>query len=355
MQDNHNFLEIFVYRQGSNHVEEGFAASDLPELLADETNVIWVDIRGESEANIPQIKDILLNVFKFHYLTIEDCLETRNQPKIEAFPDYFYFIVHGVKPDETLPTNFITKELDGYLGKNYVITFHIERFRSIKNVKQQVRSSPFACQRGAAYLLHQILDNIVDYYMPLLDDFDAAINDVEEEVLQMRKGNSRVLGEIMDLRRGVARLRRISTRQLEVLYRMSHGEFPQIPANILPFFRDVHDHLLRISDLAEGYRDLVSGLFEIHFSVIATKTNDVMKTLAVVSAIILPLTLIAGIYGMNFENMPELRSRNGYFITLGVMAIITIVLLFYFWRRGWIFQRGEISLPDESDESELKR
>lgn len=351
-KQNHGFLEIFVYRQGSNHVEEGFASSELPELLADETNVIWVDIRGEEEQNLPQIKDVLLNTFKFHYLTVEDCLETRNAPKIEAFPDYFYFIVHGVKPDETSPTNFITKELDGYLGKNFVVTFHIERFRSIKNVKQQVRSSPFACQRGAAYLLHQILDNVVDYYMPLLDDFDSAINEVEEGVLQMRKGSSRVLGEVMDLRRGVARLKRISTRQLEVLYRMSHGEFPQIPTNILPFFRDVHDHLLRISDLAEGYRDLVSGLFEIHFSVIATKTNDVMKTLAVVSAIILPLTLIAGIYGMNFENMPELRTRNGYFLVLGVMALITIALLIYFWRRGWIFQRDQIALPETLDETE---
>jgi magnesium transporter len=101
----------------------------------------------------------------------------------------------------------------------------------------------------------------------------------------------------------------------------------------------VHDHLVRISDLAENYRDLVSGLFDIHFAVVANKANDVMKTLAVVSAIILPLSLIAGIYGMNFEYMPELKSPAGYFMTLGVMAVITLLLLLYFWRRGWIFQR----------------
>jgi magnesium transporter len=129
---------------------------------------------------------------------------------------------------------------------------------------------------------------------------------------------------------------------LEVLYRISHGEFPQIPENVLPFYRDVHDHLLRISDLSENYRDLVGSLFDIHFSVVANRTNDVMKTLAVLSAIMLPLSLIAGIYGMNFENMPELRSQNGYFFTLAVMAIVAIILLVYFWRRGWIFQRDEI-------------
>jgi magnesium transporter len=158
----------------------------------------------------------------------------------------------------------------------------------------------------------------------------------------MRNSSNKVLEEIMDLRRSVARLRRISARQLEVLYRFSHGEFPLIPENILPFYRDVHDHLQRISDLSEGYRDLVSGLFDIHFAVVSSRTNDVMKTLAVVSAIILPLSLIAGIYGMNFEHMPELRSENGYFLTLGAMALLTGLLLFYFWRRGWIFQRDEV-------------
>lgn len=349
-KNDHGFVEIFVYRQGSNHVEEAFSIKDLPDLLADQTNVVWVDIRGEDEKNLPQIKSLLMDVFKFHYLTVEDCLETRNQPKVESFPDYFYFIVHGVKPGETSPTNFVTKELDGYLGKNFVVTFHVERFRSIKNVKQQIRSSPHACQRGAAFLLHQILDNVVDYYVPLLDEYDAAIGHLEEHVLQKRRGHGRVLEEIMELRRGVARLRRISTRQLEVLYRMSRGEFALIPENVLPFFRDVHDHLLRISDLAENYRDLISGLFEIHFSVIASKTNDVMKTLAVISSIILPLTLIAGIYGMNFENIPELRTRYGYFYTLAGMALLTVVLLIYFWRRGWIFERDEAVSDDRADD-----
>ncbi len=343
-------MEIFLYRKGAEKIEEGFSRDDLPALLADETNLVWIDLRGETETDVEIAKDVLGNVFKFHYLTIEDCLETRNQPKIEGFPDHLYFIVHGVKPDETTSTNFVTKELDGYLGKNFVITFHVERFQSIKDVKAQIRTTTFACQRGPAYLLHQILDRIVDLYMPIVDDFDNSISDLEERVFGMKKSSNLILGEIMDMRRSVARLKRISSRQLEVLYRMSHGEFPQIPENILPFFRDVHDHLLRISDLAESYRDLVGGLFEIHFAVVSNKTNDVMKTLAVLSAIILPLSLIAGIYGMNFENMPELKSNYGYWITLLAMALITIVLLLYFWRRGWIFQKDD-EIPDAENES----
>ena len=346
-------MEIFVYRKGADSVEEGFSREELPALLADETNVVWVDLQGETPEHLGEAKDVLLNVFKFHHLTVEDCVETRNQPKVEAFEHYLYFIVHGIKPGETNPANFVTKELDGYLGPNFVVTFHVLRFRSIKTVKQQLRSSTFVCQRGAAYLLHRILDELVDLYMPIVDDYDKEINNLEDRVFDMRRNSNAVLGDVMDVRRSVARLKRISSRQLEVLYRMSHGEFPQIPATILPFFRDVHDHLQRISDLSEGYRDLVAGLFDIHFAVVGNRTNDVMKTLAVLSAIILPLSLLAGIYGMNFENMPETKTEFGYFITLGLMALITIVLLIYFWRRGWIFQRDaqiEIKAPEAVEE-----
>ena len=332
-------MEIFVYRKDAEKVEEGFTRDELPDLLADQSNVVWVDLRGETDEAVEEAKDVLLNVFGFHHLTVEDCIETRNQPKVEAFDKYIYFIVHGIKPGETNPGNFVTKELDGYLGSNYVVTFHVQRFKSIKAVKQQIRSTPFHCKRGAAYLLHHILDELVDLYMPIVDDYDKALNDLEDRVFDMKRPNNAVLGDVMDIRRSVARLKRISSRQLEVLYRMSHGEFPQIPENVLPFFRDVHDHLQRISDLSEGYRDMVSGLFDIHFAVVGNRTNDVMKTLAVLSAIILPLSLIAGIYGMNFDYMPELKSEFGYFSVLGLMALITIVLLVYFWRRGWIFQR----------------
>lgn len=344
------FMEVFVYRQGANCVEDGFERSDLPGLLEEQTNVVWVDLRAETERERAFASEILRDVFRFDYLTIEDCLETRHQPKIEVFPDYLYMIVHGVKPDETSSANFVTKELDMFLGANFVVTFHTESFQSINEVKQQIQSSPFACQRGAAYLLHQILDRVIDLYMPIVDDFDNSINDLEDRIFLMKKGTNEMLSEIMNLRRSVARLRRISARQLDVLYRISRGEFPQIPKKLLPFYRDVYDHLLRISDLSESYRDLVSSLFDIHFSVIANRTNEVMKTLAIVSAIILPLSLIAGIYGMNFENIPELRSPYGYYITIASMVVITTLMLAYFWRRGWIFQSDSAVKPSADTE-----
>ncbi|MEP7037358.1 MAG: magnesium/cobalt transporter CorA [Acidobacteriota bacterium] len=332
-------MEIFVYRNNADSIEEGFPPEDLPKLLADEKNVVWLDIDAQTTEKIKQAEDILLNVFKFHYLTVEDCMETRNQPKVESFPNYLYFIVHGVK-NETNSANFVTKELDGYLGKNFVVTFHNENFTSIDNVKRQIRATPFACGRGAAYLLHQILDQLVDLYMPVVDDFDVAINELEDRVFLMKQGSTLLLEEIMDLRRSVARLKRITSRQLDVLYRLSHGEFQQINENILPFYRDVHDHLLRISDLSENYRDLVSSLFDIHFAVTANKTNEVMKVLAVFSSIMLPLSVIAGIYGMNTP-LPDSNNPNSFWHIVAAMILFASVLLIYFWRKGWIFEGND--------------
>lgn len=327
-------MHIIAYIEGEKNIRTDIAIGDLEALLKRDDAVIWVDIDVRNIEDLAESESVLENVFKFHHLTIEDCREARNQPKVEAFTDYLFFIVHGIKP-QAKKSGFLTRELDGYLGTNFVVTNRNDEFRSIDAVRSQVEKNPRAFQKGAAYLLHQILDKMVDFYMPIMDDFDTAINEFEDRVYETDAGGHQILEEIMDLRRSVARLKRISTRQLEVLHRISHGEFPQIPEEVLPFYRDVHDHLLRITDLAESYRDLVSGLFEIHFSVTANKTNDVMKFLALISATMLPLTLLAGIYGMNFNNMPLMDSRYGYHITIGLMVLIFFALLYFFSRKGW--------------------
>jgi len=328
-------MEILVYRRGEQKVEEGVTVDHLPALLKDASLVIWVDMESPTE----QDERILLDVFKFHPLTVEDCHENRHYPKIEEFPGYLYFIVHGVRAD-TSPDRFNTIELDGFLGPNYVLTYHHDSFRSINNVKQLVRTSPVLCRRGAAFLCHQILDQIVDFYSPVLDDFDDRIDRLETEIFNLKQPNNQILAEIMDLKRSVLRLRRISVKQMDVILRMSRGEFPElIPEDMRPFYRDVHDHLTRVVDLAESYRDLISGSLEAYLSVVSNRLNEIMKVLTIFSAIMLPLTFIAGVYGMNFDNMPELHSRYGYFATLAIMIVVALGMLVFFWRRGWLGTR----------------
>ena len=324
-------MEIFVYREGGECVDSGFTAEQLPELLKDEKAVIWIDMEAPTEAD----EQLLVNLFHFHPLTLEDCRETRNYPKVEEFPGYLYFIVHGVRAD-TSPDHFNTIELDAFLGPNYVITYHHEMFRSINNVKKLVSTTPIACQRGPAFLLHQIFDQIVDFYAPVLDDFDERIAKLEDDIFTLSRPNQAILEEIMDLKRGVLRLRRISARQMEVILRTSRGEFALIPAPMLPFYRDIHDHIIRITDLAESYRDLISGCLDAYMSVVGNRMNEIMKVLTIFSAIMLPLTFIAGVYGMNFENMPELSTQFGYFIVLTIMVVVAIGMLLFFWMRGWL-------------------
>ena len=333
-------MEILVYRPGAEKVEFGFSVDQLPALLKEETSVVWIDIEEPTEAD----DRILLDVFRFHPLTVEDCRETRNYPKVEEFPGYLYFIVHGVKAD-TSPDHFNTIELDAFLGPNFVITYHHDMFRSITNVKKLLSTSPVACQRGPAFLMHQILDQIVDYYAPILDDFDERIAKLEDDIFTLNRPNKAILEEVMDLKRGVLRLRRISARQMEVILRTSRGEFALIPAQLLPFYRDIYDHIMRITDLAEGYRDLISGSLDAYMSVVGNRMNEIMKVLTIFSAIMLPLTFIAGLYGMNFDNLPELHYRYSYFLVLAIMLVVAAAMIFFFWRRGWI-GGGQVKKPE---------
>ena len=333
-------MEILVYRKGNTKIEENLTAADLPELLKDPSAVIWVDMESPTTAD----EQLLLDVFKFHPLTVEDCRENRHYPKIEEFDGYVYFIVHGVTAD-TSSSRFNTIELDGFLGSNYVITYHHDFFRSIANVKQLLRTSPVACQRGTAFLLHQILDQVVDYYSPVLDDFDDRIDKLEDNIFNLERPNNQILSEIMELKRSVLRLRRISVKQMDILHRMSRGEFALIPEVMRPFYRDVYDHLVRVVDLSENYRDLISGSLEAYLSVVSNRLNEIMKVLTIFSAIMLPLTFIAGIYGMNFDHMPELHSRYGYYAVWGIMVFVAVGMLFFFRRRGWIGRTVEETEP----------
>lgn len=325
-------MDIFVYCSSSNKVEENVRLEILPAMLADADNFVWVDL----EAPTPDEEQrILADVFHFHPLTIEDARSDHTQPKIEEFPDYLYLLFHGVRSTAN-SRNFDTKELDSFLGKNFLVTYHHDQFRSIDNVKRQIRASPVACQRGSAYVLHQILDQMIDHYVPVIEDFDIYITDLEDRIFSLRRADNEILAEIIQLKRGVLRLRRVSQKQFDILKRLSSGEFSQIDERLLPFYRDVFDHLQRASEMSESYRYLADGLMNTYLSVMSNRLNEVMKTLTVFSAIMLPLTFITGFYGMNFDNLPEMHSPFGYVIAIGLMILTSVLMFVYFWRKGWI-------------------
>jgi magnesium transporter len=300
----------------------------------------WVDLERESDD-----ATALLAGLGIHSLTIEDIWANRSQPKLEDYDNYLYVIVHGIRG--TKRGGLDLTELDVVLGPTFVLTYDPDGTIT-SEIAAEINRSPKLCQKGPAWLAHAMLDRAVDRYLPVVDQIDKEISALEDEVLR-RAGTRRgppVLRRILRFKRTLLELRRMSIHQREILLRLARGEFDEIPPEFVPFFRDVYDHFLRVNDLIESYRDLVTSALEAYLSVQSNRMNEVMKTLTLISTVMLPITFIAGVYGMNFDNMPELHWRYGYAWALGLMASVALATLVFFRRKGWIGTR-EPELPED--------
>jgi magnesium transporter len=320
-------ISILVYSE-----EEGYRSFDRPSLLsallADKRNWIWVDL----EAATPPEAEILSRDFHFHPLAIEDCVTETLLPKIDDYGDYIFLVLHGSRP--MTDHSFVTAEMNFFLGPRYLVSYHDEPSRSIGQAKERCLRGGPSITRGVDFLLHEILDAMVDNYFPVLDQFDALIDRIEEEVFA--RPDRETLNRIFSLKKEVMHLRRVAGPQREILNRLSRDPFSVISPKAAFYFRDVYDHLARITELAESYRDLITSALDAYLSVVSNRLNEIRKLLTVFTATLMPLTVMTGIYGMNFENMPELHSRYGYFIVLAVMAAITFGMLAFFRKKKWL-------------------
>jgi magnesium transporter len=315
------------------------APEEIRQAIADKKH-IWVELQRKDHAC-----DVLLaDQLQLHPLTIEDIWATLSQPKLEDYDRYLYLIIHGIGSLADGEIELV--ELDLVVGPTYVITHDPKGL--VTDVRRELDRSPRLLEKGPAWLAHAILDNAVDRYLPVIDDLDRQIESLEDEVLRKagtRKGPP-ILRKILAFKRMLLTLRRMSIHQREILLRLSRGEFDEIPAEAMPFYRDVYDHFLRVNDLVESYRDLVTNALEGYLSVQSNRMNEIMKTLTLMSTVMLPITFIAGVYGMNFEHMPELASPWGYPAALGVMSLVVLVALIFFWQKGWIGSK-DLDMSDD--------
>lgn len=321
-------LTIFTYsdRDGFSQVRD---ATALRSLIAEKDRITWVDM----ERPAPLETELLDICFNFHPLTIDDCLSPRHQPKIDNYGEYLFLIVHEVLP-ESSEREFKTGELDIYLGRNYLVTYHRPKLRSVDAIKERSEKNPKPLFRSADFLLETILDEVVNLYNPVLDQFDRRIAALEDGILQDQRKD--MLPEIFNLKRNLARLKRISTQQLEMITHLIKDGYDEILPVSIPYLSNVRDHLLRISDMADSHRDALSSLVEAHLLTSSNKANEVMKVLTMFASIMLPLTVITGVYGMNFPAMPELQWKYGYLFALGLMMAVTTGLIFFFRRKKWL-------------------
>ena len=290
----------------------------------------WIDLED------PTVKEatILEDPFHFHPLAIEDCLSEVHHPKVDDYEAYIFAILHGIRFDA--PTDsFITRELDIFLGTNFLITHHNGPMRSITAVREQCgKNIQASLPRGVDFLLHAILDQMFEHYFPSLDAIEDKIQLVQVEVFE--NPSRETLDRIFALKRDVMQLRRICLPQREIINRLARADFKVISQRAAVYFRDIYDNLYRIVEGSMAYQDMTQSTMDAYLSAVSNRLNETMKRLTVISALLMPMTVITGVYGMNFEFMPELHWRLGYPFALALMAAAAGGLLLLFRRKNWI-------------------
>jgi magnesium transporter len=277
---------------------------------------------------------VLANTFHFHPLSIEDALSEAHHPKIEPYDRYLYIILHGIDfhPGEH---EFATRDVDFFLGSNYLVTVHDGRSRSIETLKQLCAQHPHILEEGPVALLHRIVDTMIDNYEPEMAEIEEQMDRLEEDAILGAADN--LVRPILAVKRDLSALRRVLIPQRDVIGRLARREFPQISNELAYRFRDVYDHLVRYSDEAAMFQDRVTGILEGYLSAISNRLNQVMKVLTVVSTIVLPMTVLTGLWGINVP-LPHLPGTDAaqFWWLVGIMAAITVTMLAIFRRKRWI-------------------
>lgn len=294
--------------------------------------LVWVDL----EVRTPDTDRLLSEVFHIHPLTQEDIWNDRELPKVEDFGAYLYVVAHSVRAGSSTESLEVM-ELDVIIGDGFVVT-HNRDSHAVKAVAEVLARCGKTLSRGPAWVLHALLDHLVDDYLPLIDRYDDEIEALEVHIVD-DAGTPRGPAhqrQIFAMKRSLQRLRRTTIHQRELLLRLGRGEFEQIPRELSPFFRDVYDEFARVTDLVESYRELLSSALDAYLSVQSNRMNEVMKTLTLISTVMLPLTFIAGVYGMNFDRMPELHWVHGYPFALALMAATGVSITAWFLHKRWL-------------------
>jgi magnesium transporter len=325
-------MRAAYFRHG--HVETTEDLAVIRTVLADPDCLVWVDLPTEPS---DEIRQLLANDLRIHPLVIEDLYAQYLLPKAEDFDDYLYVLLHCLRSEPGTRDLTVT-ELDLLLSERWLVTHALDAGTASCTVDKVFRESlrqRKLWERGMAWLFHAVVDHVVDEYLPVTEGYDEEIEELEAIVLD-GTADGHAVERMFSIKRSLVKLRRLTVHQREIFLRLGRKEFSVIPDSLLPFMRDVYDHFARNVDLAESYRDLTSNVLEMHLSMQSFRMNEVMKLLTMLSTVMLPLTLVAGIYGMNFEHMPELKWKYGYPAALGLMAVTALGMVLYFRRKKWL-------------------
>lgn len=318
-------IRVFVYRNGATTLAEGVET----EWLDPSSGVtMWVDISEPGDEE----HQMLLDLFRFHPLSVEDAAGALQFPKVETYQGYLYLVLHGI--DTKPKAAFATRDVDFFLGRNYLVTVHDGHSRSIEYTRGVCGLHGHILSEGPVALLHRIVDKMVDNYRPAINEIEERIGRLEEQAFA---GQSHLARRLMKMKREVSSMRRVLIPQRDTIGRLARREFPMISDEMAYRFRDVYDHVVRLTEEAMLFQDRVTGIFEVSLSTVSHRTNQVMKLLTVMSTIFLPLTVLTGMWGMNIP-IPHLPGgpESQFWWIGGIMIAIIVAMLTFFRKNKWI-------------------
>lgn len=324
-----------LYRHRSGTVVTHLPFGQVSDAMRDNQARLWIDLTAPTEE---ESQSILAELFKFHPLAIEDAVNDSHVPKVDDYGSYLYLVFHTVAlGDERMDIH--THEVDVFLGANYLVTMHELPRESIEKLWNEHSHHHGGLARGAAFLLYELIDRQIDNYTPLLDHFEQQLEHLGDQIFHKDnrgKGEEVLLNDILTAKSSALRMGRILTPQRELLYRLSHNSYSVVPSDTRIYFQDAYDHLARFSDLANSMRDLAGSTMETHLALVNNRINETMKVLTMISTIFIPLSFLAGVYGMNFTFMPELQTRWAYPLLWLTFIAIALGMVQYFRRKGWL-------------------
>jgi len=320
-------IRSFIFSDGKL-VGQDLELEALRLVRSDKGLLLWVDLDNPTA---DEIKTILEGVFQFHPLAIEDCVAPSSLPKVEDYDDYLFIVTHAV--DFTRTDKFNTTELDLFLGRDYIVTFHPSPLRSVSTLSERFSKNAGVLPRGPDRIAHTLIDLIVDNYAPVIEELRAELEELEEHVLSKASAQKNLVNELLHVRNDFTRLRTIVRPQRDVIDRLARGDSKLVRAKLLPYFRDLRDNLARLEDTVAGYHERLLMAFDIYLNKAAFEANEGIKFLTALTAITIPVVVIGTWYGMNFKDMPELA--RGYPFAVGLTAVSTLLMFLYLRKKKW--------------------
>jgi magnesium transporter len=296
----------------------------------DRQGITWINVDGLQDVKL--FEDIG-ELFGVHPLVLEDILNTDQRPKMQDYGDYIYIVLKNFHGQDN--GNLLSEQVSIILGMNFILSFREKESGLFEPIREKIRNNKGRIRKeGADYLAHAIIDNIVDNYFVVLENLEEKIEYLEEDLV--KRTTPSTLQAIHILKRELILLRKSLWPLREAVNALERSDSPLIKKSTGIYFKDIYDHIIAVIDTMETFRDMLSGMLDIYLSSISNRLNEVMKVLTIIATIFMPLTFLAGVYGMNFKYMPELEFRWGYFGVLGIMLVVALLMLMYFKKKKWL-------------------